>query len=163
MKLIFFLIELYFKYVISNQSCSYILDNYKGYISRYFNLEEIHNIAFGRVIQQSNVRHTVEVIERLRDIKVLSANKDLYIYGAGKGGSKVAAFFDEFGVRYKGFVDKRAKIIGNYCKHEVYELHELDSFSGSCIVISLMAGWEAVKRELLMYGLDEENIIEFWQ
>ncbi len=158
-----FLIELYFRYVLSNQSCSYILDNYKGYISRYFNLNEIHNIASARLIQQSNTRHVVDVIDRLRYIKVLSASKDLYVYGAGKGGSKVADFFDEFGIRYKGFIDKRAKSICNYCEHGVYELDELKSLSEVYIVISLMAGGDVVKRELLVYGLDEENVIEFWQ
>lgn len=66
----------------------------------------------------------------------LAQGRDIWIYGAGVGGRILSEVFDELGVEYEGFIDRRAEEIRNIYNHPIVNLIDVDPKS-SYIVLSL--------------------------
>lgn len=160
-----FLVEIYYKFVICNEPCSYDLSKYVNYLSKYYCVEDINNKALSLYkcnFVKNNYAEILEATKRMVDkIKQESANGPIYIYGAGSGGKIVSDVLNILGVTIAGFIDRNANEIKCDNKLPVYGT---DIVSGKgYYIISVMSNYGAVKDYVKLLGGSDDKILCFFE
>jgi len=89
-------------------------------------------------------------------LKSLLQKKDaLYIYGAGKVGTRLVKLFPT--MNWNGYIDRYKSGVCN--AYPIYRLEELENFKGVTIVIAVNGEGKDIKKELLELGWKDENIL----
>lgn len=152
----------YCEFILNNKPCSYSLEDYRRFISRYFNFQEIHDLA-RHYDSRQNIDYTIiEYFGRIWDIRNKRNGRSLYIYGADVAGMMIANIFQCFDMPFDGFIDKYKDSDNMYCRHKVIKCENFKDFD-SQIVISLFSGDKSIAKLLNRMGIASDDIYYFWE
>lgn len=113
-----------------------------------FSLTE--DARFMREVVLSNLTGR-KMYEKFREIN----GSNVYIYGAGLRGKRLAEMFPE--IVWKGFIDANKR--GLYGKLPIIHIEDLDINENTTIIISIASDHDKVKKQLMTLGIEEKKII----
>lgn len=89
-------------------------------------------------------------------IKLKQSNQNIYIYGAGRRGQRLAEMFPE--LNWIGFIDQNKS--EKYCNDlPIFSWSELKKDKKTLIVVSVFNDYKKIVHDLLDFGFDKKNII----
>ena len=109
------------------------------------------------------LRHLELCFKNASEIREKAKNRDIYIYGAGRGGQILLKVFEEKNIKLKGFYDKKAQSIGTYKGYPIEKPEDAArNLRRKYIVVSLMSNHRElalnIKQQLLGMGYEEDGI-----
>lgn len=160
-----FLVEWYMKLIICDEDSSYVLDNYKENINKYFNVHDIHKTALKKYVRDAVWEELGEyegkIQQLINKVRASRESNGVWIYGAGVRGGVLYKILTANKIKIQGFIDKRGEIIRNYCNLPVIVPENARGIS-SLILISLKNNGDIVRNELQKLGFSEEKTIVFF-
>lgn len=157
-----FITDLYYKFVVCNEKCSYDLSGYVDSINYYYDYEQINKSAlekYRKSILLDNSGKMISAVKKLFE-KIQSSGKPIYIYGAGKGGRTVYNMASVFDVCITGFVDRNHEIIKECCGCTIKGADNMDV--DGCYIISVIDNADTVAEYIEAIGVPSENIYCFF-
>ncbi len=88
-------------------------------------------------------------IQKCKEIKENSGNREIYIWGAGTGGQIAEYVLSSAGIGIKGFIDENAGNVMEYMQYPVYPKTIVDK-NKHYIVISIMEYYEEIQEYLVL-------------
>lgn len=162
-----FIIGLYHDFVLKKEPCSYDLSDFEKYVGVFFDSKKIEAEAKRRFLDAGSIKEQIDMLtndemetrlkQSLDSIVNQSKGKKIYIYGAGKGGEIVSQVFNDEGITYCGFVDKRADELKEYNQKEVYNIDDINA-NEAYLVVSIKHFEASLVETLKGYGFNENKI-----
>lgn len=96
-------------------------------------------------------------IKKIGAIKDMAGSMNIYLYGAGRGGSILLDLLTEKGINIQGFIDERANELLSFHGYKVFDLDEID-INGTFVVVTLKSYNPYVVEKLKATGFSIDQL-----